>query len=67
MIKIRITKPIPGGRKTTQPEIGGIYEVVGSRLANPSLFGIDSQKVYFINVGKCIVGVRQNECEVVEV
>lgn len=64
-MKIRITVPLPV-EKAARPEVGSIYEVVDYRPEEPFMAGFVSQDMYFIKVGLAQVGVRANECEVVE-
>lgn len=64
-MKIRITKPLPV-EKHARPEVGGVYEVIYHQLAEPVGRRIRKPEMFFIKVGLAQVGVRPDECEIVE-
>lgn len=64
-MKIRITKQLPV-EEHVRLDVGGVYEVIFHQLAGPICRGIRKPEMYFIKVGLAQVGVRPDECEIVE-
>lgn len=64
-MNIRITKQLPV-EEHVRPEVGRVYEVVFHQSEGPIYRGLRRPEMFFIRVGLAQVGVRPDECEIVE-